>query len=125
MNFSAMAALSKGDISNFEIASKPGGIEAQEAQGQKDFCNSGTFPKKHAQCTREQFEALGVVYLECAEDNLFINVELPAGWTIKPNDHPMWNSLIDNKGKLIASIFYKAAFYDRDAFIRLEQERVN
>ena len=29
----------------------------------------------------------------------------------------MWNELIDNKGRKRASFFYKAAFYDRDAFI--------
>ncbi len=29
----------------------------------------------------------------------------------------MWNELVDDKGRVRASFFYKGAFYDRDAFI--------
>lgn len=32
----------------------------------------------------------------------------------------MWSLLINNNGITIASIFYKAAFYDRDAFTNIE-----
>ena len=50
-------------------------------------------------------------------DSLFINVILPDGWKIKSTDHSMWNKLFDNEGRERASIFYKAAFYDRSALI--------
>ena len=50
-------------------------------------------------------------------DDLFWSVKLPEGWEIRATDHTMWNELIDNKGRKRASFFYKAAFYDRDAFI--------
>ena len=48
---------------------------------------------------------------------MFWSVKLPEGWEIRATDHTMWNELIDNKGRKRASFFYKAAFYDRDAFI--------
>lgn len=66
--------------------------------------------------TRQQYEKMGIVIVdEC--DDLFYNVVLPEGWKIEATDHSMWNNLFDNKGRKRADFFYKAAFYDRDAFI--------
>jgi hypothetical protein len=45
------------------------------------------------------------------------SVKLPEGWHIKATDHSMWSNLVDDKGRNRASIFYKAAFYDREAFL--------
>ncbi len=53
-------------------------------------------------------------------DDLFIEAVLPAGWIITPTDHAMWSDLRDAQGRKRASIFYKAAFYDRDAYMRGE-----
>lgn len=53
-------------------------------------------------------------------DDLFWNVTLPDGWEIKATNHDMWNELYDDKGRIRATIFYKAAFYDRDAFINFK-----
>jgi hypothetical protein len=69
--------------------------------------------------TREQYEKMGVKIIN-EYDDLFCNVELPEGWEIKATDHTMWNELIDNKGRKRATFFYKAAYYDRDAFINFE-----
>ena len=33
----------------------------------------------------------------------------------------MWNNLYDEKGRKRANFFYKAAFYDRDAFINFDR----
>lgn len=64
---------------------------------------------------KNQYEKMGIKIIdEC--DDLFYNVELPSGWAIKATDHSMWNDVIDNKGRKRISFFYKAAFYDRDAF---------
>lgn len=52
-------------------------------------------------------------------DPLFCHAELPAGWHKEATDHSMWSNLVDDKGRIRAKIFYKAAFYDRDAFTRL------
>lgn len=66
--------------------------------------------------TKEQYEKMGIKIIEECDD-LFWTVALPEGWEIKATDHTMWNELIDNKGRKRANFFYKAAFYDRDAFI--------
>ena len=67
----------------------------------------------------EQYEKMGIIIID-EHDDLFWNVKLPEGWEIKATDHTMWNELRDNKGRKRAMFFYKAAFYDRDAFIRFE-----
>ena len=53
-------------------------------------------------------------------DDLFTDVKLPQGWRIQPTNHSMWSDLLDEAGVKRAAIFYKAAFYDRSAFIRFE-----
>lgn len=50
-------------------------------------------------------------------DALFREVTLPPGWKYKPTDHALWSNLVDDKGVERARMFYKAAFYDREAFI--------
>lgn len=113
----ALRAALRGDLRNANLASTPGGIEAQEAQGQRDLVDSGNrIPK---QGSLEVAAALGLKLGENADD-LFVYVELPKGWRIQPTDHSMWSELVDAEGKKRAAIFYKAAFYDRHAFIRLE-----
>lgn len=119
MTPAALSALLQGDIGNFEVASTPGGIEAQEAQGQKDFVASEALPVKCLRCTREQLEQIGIIF-GAPVDDLFVNCQLPEGWKKMPTDHSMWSRLVDDKERVRASIFYKAAFYDRNAHIVLE-----
>lgn len=69
--------------------------------------------------TRQQYEKMGITIVK-EYDDLFWNVILPDGWEIKATDHSMWNELYDNKGRKRANFFYKAAFYDRDAFINFD-----
>lgn len=116
MNPAALSAALRGDLKNASIASTPGGIEAQEAKGQKDLCVSSKLPKD-IRGGREQFEEMGVKFLDDT-DGIFVNVELPPKWKLEPTDHSMWNNLVDEKGNKVAEIFYKAAFYDRNAFMR-------
>ena len=116
-----LSALSKGDIKNFAIASTPGGIERQEAEGQREFVKSQSLP---CEAPWDELKKLGIEELEdrnelVAKGELFCKVKLPDGWEVTPTEHSMWSELKDNKGKVIASIFYKAAFYDRSAFLRL------
>lgn len=114
------AALSADTLENFIAAATPGGIEAQEARGQQSFVRSATLPIKFNSGTKAELESMGVVFGE-PTDNLFCEAQLPEGWRVEPTDHSMWNKLIDDKGRERASIFYKAAFYDRDAFINVNQ----
>ncbi len=91
-------------------------IMAQEAQGQQKLVNSTALPKKGLE--RELFEQMGVVIGDDIDD-LFIEAQLPKGWRKVATNHAMWSKLLDEQGRERASIFYKAAFYDRDAHISL------
>jgi len=120
MNPASLMALLMGQEENFNLASQPGGIEAQEAAGQKAICNTTNqevqlIPKEGGVkwCQDNGFE---IVNLN-PRDSLFIEVKLPAGWKINPTSHSMWNNIVDETGKLRATFFYKAAFYDRSAFL--------
>jgi hypothetical protein len=115
----AIAAFARGDLENFVVAATPGGIEAQEAAGQATFCASQILPKDMHGVTREQLEAIGFKFGD-DQDDIFVNATLPAGWTKKASDHSMWSYLHDEKGRKRARIFYKAAFYDRRASLRMD-----
>lgn len=102
---------------HFAVRATPGGIEAQESQGQQELVNAEVLPAKG---DWTQLEALGVKRgAHVTGDPLFVHVELPAGWKKQATDHSLWTDLVDETGTKRASIFYKAAFYDRDAFFRV------
>ena len=119
----ALGALARGDIKNFVVASTPGGIEAQEAAGQKDFVAKSTLPKEMTNVTRKQLKAIGFVFGNDVDD-LFVEVTMPNGWKKQPTEHSMWSDLLDDKGRKRAAIFYKAAFYDRSASLYLTNRYV-
>lgn len=106
------------DLDNFLAAAMPGGIEAQEARGQREFVRSEELPKEWGmgKSSAEMLTKLGIKVLGDADD-LFYRVELPAGWSKVRTDHSMWSDLVDDKGRKRAGLFYKAAFYDRKAHI--------
>ncbi len=120
MSIAALGALLRGDNKNALIAMTPGGIEQQEAEGQRDFVANTTLPIKCSGCVREQFEKMGIVFGEEVDD-LFIAAELPEGWKKAATGHSMWSELVDPRGGVRAQIFYKAAFYDRDAFLNIHR----
>ena len=114
-----LAARVNDEPGNALIAATPGGIEAQEAAGQKALCASSKIPQSMRRCSRQDFEALGFVFSDKpSDDSLFVNVTMPAGWKMQPTDHSMWNYIVDETGKKRFAIFYKAAFYDRRADIQ-------
>lgn len=115
-SLAALCALLNDDIKNFLVASIPGGIEAQEKQGQTEFVANSTLPKRFNSGTKEELEQMGIIFGEDVDD-LFVEVQLPQGWKKEATEHSMWSNLLDEKGRKRASVFYKAAFYDRDAFI--------
>ena len=100
----------------------PNAIEQQEAEGQKQLVASSQLPVKvnspRGIVAAEKYAELGIdVVGNSKNDNLFLDVILPEGWELKATGHSMWNQLIDKEGREVATIFYKAAFYDREAFI--------
>ena len=119
MNIASLAAASRGDLANALIASTPGGIERQEAAGQRTLVESAMLPKEIRGATREQLAALGFKFGADA-DELFVKCELPPGWTKRGTDHSLHSDLLDERGRKRAGIFYKAAFYDRRANMNLE-----
>jgi hypothetical protein len=119
MSPAALSALSKGEMDNFVAASTPGGIEAQEAAGQKTLCESSSFPKDLGRVSEEQLEAIGFIFGEDIDD-IFVSVTLPSGWKIVPTSHSMHNDLIDDKGRRRGGIFYKAASYDRHSDLSMD-----
>ncbi len=96
-------------------------ILEQEAQGQREMVNSDVLPIKiSGSGTIRDFEALGFVFGDGKIDGIFRPATLPMGWKREASDHDMWSYIVDETGKRRVAIFYKAAFYDRDAFMSLE-----
>jgi len=97
-------------------------IYQQEAAGQESFVQSETLPTDMSEDARNALEKSGVKFLGIIEDDpIFQYVELPEDWKKIPTSHSMYTDLIDANGKKRASIFYKAAFYDRSARLNIER----
>lgn len=109
-------------------------ILAMEANGQQELATANCYlPRSmgiggQGTLVRKQLESYGIQFHEIQfhkgvpttdEDPLFIRVTLPAGWKIAPTNHSMHSDLLDDKGRQRASIFYKAAYYDRRADMTL------
>ena len=104
------------------MGGNPNAIEDQEARGQQELVNSSQLPVEVR--GKEKLEELGVVFgPPCEDDPLFCNASLPDGWNIKATDHSMHSDVIDSDGKVTATIFYKAAFYDRKAHMSFCEEK--
>lgn len=118
---------SKSPNLDWLFGGNPNAIEAQEAKGQQELVNSSQLPANINSLVNEydiieQYELLGIQVLgESDDDNLFLDVILPEGWKLIATDHPMWTNLIDENGGKRATIFYKAAFYDRNAHINFNR----
>lgn len=101
----------------------PGGTEgaivAQERQGQRELVHSDRLPTD-TRSTDAEFAALGFTFGEPDQrDPMFRPATLPEGWVKQASDHDMWSYVVDVQGRRRVSCFYKAAFYDRSAFMRL------
>ena len=101
------------------MGGNPRAIENQEAQGQIELCNSSQLPRTGwYDDIKKEYIKRGIKVIGISKyDDLFYDVELPKDWKIKPTDHSMWSELRNEKDIVIANIFYKAAFYDRNAHI--------
>jgi len=96
----------------------PGAIELQEKVGQMELSKSNQLPRKTNNSEKSIYEKLGIKILERGNnDPLFVEAILPEGWKILPTEHSLWSNLVDHLNRKRAMIFYKAAFYDRDAHI--------
>ena len=93
-------------------------ITGMEADGQRQLVASDVLP---IDCSgqEQEFAALGFEFGENT-DNLFRAATLPEGWRRDASDHDMWSYIVDDAGTRRVAVFYKAAFYDRKAFMRIE-----
>lgn len=120
-----LRAAADGHMGNLLASMLPGGIEAQEAAGQRELTAhadrlpvEGTISRPEL---RAQWESAGFVFgtpiPEPSQRNreVFIACTFPAGWKLKPTEHSMWSDLIDAAGRKRAAVFFKAAFYDYNA----------
>src|SRR5690606_27100508 len=95
-------------------------IVAQSRAGPSSFVNSDPLPREMSAEVELALETAGVVFgAPVPGDDLFVYVTLPEGWTRQGTSHDMHSDLLDNKGRKRAGIFYKAAFYDRRADLRV------
>jgi len=98
-------------------------IPAAEKHGQIECENSSQLPAMIGRnndylTVKKEYERHGIQVINPSKgDNLFLDVVLPDGWKIKGTEHAMWNNVLDENNKIRATFFYKAAFYDRDAFL--------
>src|SRR3546814_332894 len=88
MNPAAIKAACYGDVANAIAASTPGGIEQQKTDGQRALVNGTMLPKDIRGATREQLAALGFEF-GADVDELFVQCELPPGWTKRETEHRM------------------------------------
>jgi hypothetical protein len=94
-------------------------IESQEARGQQQLVHSDRLPTT-LHDPRDSFEAVGFAFGDPdPSDPMFMPATLPEGWKREGSDHAMWSYIVDQFGRRRVSIFYKAAFYDREAFMSL------
>lgn len=95
-------------------------ITGQEAVGQRQLVESTSLPTDTAGHDAD-YLALGFTFGEPdPSDPLFRPATLPDGWSKQPSDHSMWSYVVDEHGRRRVAVFYKAAFYDRSAHMRLE-----
>ena len=110
---------SRTGVNSAWMGGNPKEIEAQESRGQDQLVNSHDLPVE-CRPDRTALEMAGVTFGASSQnDRLFCRAELPSGWTRLPTDRSMWSQLVDDQGRVRADIFYKAAFYDRSAFMNV------
>ena len=96
-------------------------ITRLEADGQQQLVNSDRLPVNSD--GDAAYLDLGFTFGEPdPSDPLFRPATLPQGWRREGSDHSMWSYIVDETGRKRVAIFYKAAFYDRDAFMRLQRD---
>lgn len=100
------------------IEGSTGYIEGMEAAGQRQLVDSCDLPTKGSD--DPEFLRLGFTFGEPHQDDpMFRPATLPEGWKKQGTDHAMHSKIVDTLGRERVGVFYKAAFYDRRADMRL------
>ncbi len=93
-------------------------IEQDEDRGSAQLVASEVLPKSDTR-TWEILKSMGIkLGKDVPGDPIFVYAELPEGWSKKRSEKDSRGSyIVDSEGRNRASIFYKAASYDRFASI--------
>lgn len=93
-------------------------IELMERAGQAELVESEVLPTQVSPTNRDLMVSWGLEFGDPVEgDPLFTQVKLPQGWSKRKTDHDMWSEVLDDKGRPRIRVFYKAAYYDRRAYM--------
>lgn len=104
-------------LGNAQIIGNDKAIDNLEKTGQRDFNRLSILPVR-SETAWETLTRWGVQNVGPNEDKLFYDVILPEGWKKEASeDSAYYSYLLDDRGLRRAQIFYKASFWDRDAFI--------
>lgn len=94
-------------------------ITGMESAGQGQLVASEQLPTD-TDGTDDEFVKLGFVFGDPnPADPMFRPAKLPEGWRKEGSDHAMWSYVVDEYGRRRVGVFYKAAFYDRSANMRV------
>lgn len=106
-----LSALATGGMDSY--------ITGMESAGQGQLVASEQLPTD-TYGTDDEFVKLGFVFGEPnPSDPMFRPATLPEGWRKERSDHAMWSYVVDQHGRRRVGVFYKAAFYDRSANMRI------
>lgn len=114
-------SINRDDLQNLIAAATPGGIEKSEKAGQKDFLAHDSLPIATA-AEWKILESWGVKKGEPLNE-LFCAAKLPIGWSKVGGKDPRGSTLCDDRGLVRATIFYKAAYYEKTANLCILQKR--
>ena len=94
-------------------------VEVTERQGAAEVVASSVIPTEMQGVDDAALVALGFVLGPvCEDDPLFRAVTLPDGWSrVSGGGAGYWTFLVDPAGRRRFVLFYKAAFYDRRAYL--------
>jgi len=110
-------ALLTGDRENAERARLPLGIEAQRIDGQMRLVESAILPRD-LRPSRGVFEQAGFK-LGRLFGGIFLEAELPDGWAKRATSDPSHTDILDDRRRLRGTIYFNAAFHERDAHATL------
>jgi hypothetical protein len=111
------------------LAYAPGAIEAAQESAQRALVESTLLPIKFNryfdQTERDRWDMLArlgfVVDQSEVVDGLFYRATLPPGWKKVAMAHSYGSMLVDEQGRKRATLFHKAAAYDREAYWSLDR----
>lgn len=75
--------------------------------------------EKSKELVKKKYQEIGIEIIN-EENDLFYNVKLPENLKLRSTESKYWTELVADYGEKLADIFYKAVFYDRDAFIFID-----